>query len=283
MVERIGDQPAAGPTVAAPFVVDAVPDERIRAGDWRAVVFASGWLMDELLALENACRTMGDLTTIGPAGQRIRDAFARSPVATGQQAHWDHKANLVISMNTKPDSWIVPKGNKKHLAERYWSQRQGLLLANRVRLNTMRLLAIRSDLPSVGSAFCPVECLDEYNEKALCVWMNSSLGLLGAIGAQTLKTPSYPRFGLNDQKSFPAPDLTLDEISALAYSYHVLEHATLRPFKSMADCRVRAELDQVVAESVGERMGFGLERIVRIREALAAEPSISGQRVALNE
>ena len=72
-----------------------------------------------------------------------------------------HKADLVISMNTKPDFWIKRKAGRDHLADRYWSRRKRLLLANRVRLNTIRLLAVRPEQPSVGSAYCPVKCRDE--------------------------------------------------------------------------------------------------------------------------
>ena len=280
LVATITEKPDSSPLAAA-FIADFIPQESIEAGDWRAVVFTSGWLMEELLHLEAACRRLGDVAEIGPAGQRIRDAFTKYPVSTGQQAHWDHKADVVTTMNTKPDCWISPKGDKRHLAETYWTRRQRLLLANRVRLNTMRLLAVRFDQPSVGSAFCPVKCRDDTHEKALCVWLNSSLGLLGAVGAQTLKVPSYPRFGLEDQKQFPVPDLTSREASLLAEAYDSLQDARIGPFREMTHCPTRTELDKVVTDVVGNRLGFNLERVARIREALSAEPSISGQRIEL--
>ncbi len=193
MVTQLSDSPDALPSITAPFVLHTVSDRRVRAGDWRAVIFTSGWLMEELISLEAGCRKLGEVAEVGPAGRRIRDAFTRSQIATGQQAHWDHKAHLIRSIHSQPDCWIAPKSGKQHLAKQYWDRRQRLLLANRIRLNTMRLLAVCSDQPSVGSAFCPVQCSDELHEKALCVWLNSSLGLLGAIGAQVLKTPSSLR------------------------------------------------------------------------------------------
>ena len=273
--------PESLPSIAAPFIIDNIPYKSVQAGDWRSVVFAAGWLMDELLSLEAACQKIGNLTDIGPAGQRIRDAFTKSPISTGQQAHWDHKANLVTSMNTNPDYWIKPKPGREHLATRYWSRRQRLLLANRLNLPTMRMLAVLSEQPSVGSAFCPVKGRDESHEKALCVWLNSSLGILGAIGNQTLRKLPYPRYSIDDQKNFPAPDFSGDEATQLASAYDTHQKATLLPLKEMANCPTRAQLDRAVANTVGNKTGFDTERIIRIREALSEEPSISGQQLTL--
>ena len=235
VLARLTTTPDTLPSVATPFIVDYISHQSIRAGDWRGVVFAAGWLMEELLSLEEACSRLGDLTEVGPAGRRIRDAFVKSAVSTGRQAHWDHKADIVTSMNTKPDSWITTKEGKEHLAERYWQRRQRLLLIDRVNLPTMRLLALRSSQPSVGSAFVPVKCQGQPYEKALCVWMNSSLGLLGVIGNQTLRKLPYPRYSIDDQKSFPVPDFTLNEARELATAYDMFKGSILLPFKEMAN------------------------------------------------
>ncbi len=67
----------------------------------------------------------------------------------------------------------------------------------------------------------------------------------------------------------------------MAEAYDASKTFDVLPIKQMDRCRTRARLDAAVAEVVGWRMGFDIERITRIREALCAEPSITGQRVQL--
>ena len=276
--------PPPGPSEDAPFVVETVSSDRVEKGDWRNVIFTSAWLMDELLELEASCELLGNqIVEIGPTGRRIRDAFDNtSPIATGMQAHWYHKSERITAMNSKPDTWIRPHPDRPHLAHlaaRYWSSRQRLLLVTRFRLNTMRLLAVRSEQPSIGSLFIPVKCHDTTQEKALCAWFNSTLGVLGIVGAQVLKNPSYIRFGKGDHKTFPVPKFTNREKTLMAEAYESLKDSVLASLPRSSECQARAELDSKVANAVGTRMGFDTERVTRIRNALCEEPAIRHKRV----
>ncbi|HCB34210.1 MAG TPA: hypothetical protein DEP69_03335 [Acidimicrobiaceae bacterium] len=279
LAEKIAtDKSASKSPIDSWFRIDDVPRERIEEGDWRAVGFAWSWLDERLLVLEDSCLLLGDIAPVGPGGQRTQDAFVRSTSSEERRALWNHKSGIVTSMAVETDVDIIARPGKANLAEKYWGQRRRLLVANRINLPTMRMFAVRAETPTVGSAFVPVAAKDENHEKALCVWLNSTLGTLGMYGNRTLKKLPYPRFSLDDLRSMPVPDLTDAQAAKLAATYD--QHATseMKSFREMNDCETRLALDKAVAETVCEKLGFTDEDIAAIRRGLAAEPSISGKR-----
>jgi len=250
----------------------------VAAGDWRQAGFVSDWLHGKFLELEAACTTLGAVAPLQVAGQRIRDAYAKAKISSGRRALWDHKSDHVTTMAAKTDCWIAPKASKRHLGDNYWELRSRLLVANRLRLNTMRLAAVVAETKAVGSAFCPAQAKDDTHAKALCVWLNSSLGLLGLYGNRTLKVLSYPRFSMEDLRKLPVPELTDDQACILAAVYDKHAKDKLQPFKTMDSCETRAALDNTVARAVGKGIGFNADQVALVRQGLAQEPSISGRR-----
>ena len=75
--------------------------ERIAAGDWGAVQFFSPYLCEKFSELVRGCffptSALGEFAAIGPAGQRIREAFAKTPVSDsqGRMALWQHDTTVV--------------------------------------------------------------------------------------------------------------------------------------------------------------------------------------------
>ena len=76
------------------------PEERIAAGDWGAVQFLSPYLCLKFVSLKGndlfQSISLGKISLIGPAGQRIRDAFVRStmPDEQGRIALWQHDTEI---------------------------------------------------------------------------------------------------------------------------------------------------------------------------------------------
>ncbi len=138
--------------------------------------------------------------------------------------------------------------------------------------------AVLTETPAVGSAFCGAQAKDDTHAKARCVWLNSSLGLLGFYGNRTLKVLAYPRFSMEDMRDLPVPELTDPQARTLAAVFDTHADAEMQPFKAMNDCAVRAALDQAVAETVGSDIGFSAHDIDLVRQSLSEEPSISGTR-----
>lgn len=265
------------------FTVHFEDARTVAAGDWRATAFLSPHLLESFRSLAQACATLRDIADVGPEGRRIRDAFVRRDLSKCRHPRdimWDHKASTRTTMSAETDVWADMRPHKKALAESYWAQRSRLLLANRLRLNTMRVLAVRAEWPTVGSAWVPVRPSDasETTEKALCAWFNSTLGLLGAYGRRTLKAFSYPRFALEDQRSFPTPLLDEAQAAALADAYDRLAEQTLAPLPAMNNCKTRSSLDDVVTAVLGDSLGVDREEVRRLRSLLAAEPAVSSKQ-----
>ena len=264
------------------------PAFQIAVGDWRAVQFISPYLCRRSTEL-----AQGDLfpqvrletiAEIGPEGRRIRDAFTRSelPDVEGRVALWHHDTEVMQSLAAQSDTHIVAKPAQSNLAARYWQQRSTLLLPNRMRLNTVRVLTVKLDLPAVGSAWspCNLRCADtdrENLEKAICVYLNSTIGVLALLGDRTNRVPSYPRFSIDDLHNLSVPDFTAlgaDAIAQLSAAYDAHANDILLALPQIDADPTRRALDAAIVSA----LGLDDELVATIRRQLAAEPSITGQR-----
>ena len=262
----------------------------IAGGDWGAVQFLSPYLCERFLELDNGnlfgSVELGDVAWVGPEGRRIRDAYRRSdlPSVQGRMALWMHDTEVTQSMFARPDTHIVAKPDKTHLADRYWQQKSTLLLTQRARLNTVRLFSVRTDVSVVGSSWvsCRPTVYDESDktlEKAICAYLNSSVGILAILGNRTNRVPSYPRFSIDDLRKLSVPDFSVIGDSAvwmLALAYDSLAEQPLAPLPQMDSCDTRRALDDLVCAA----LNIDPELVATIRRHLAAEPSVTGQRFA---
>ena len=264
------------------------PESRIAAGDWGAVQFLSPYLCEKFVALRDGALfpkvALGEIAKIGPAGQRIRDAFTRSamPDAQGRVALWQHDTKVTQSMTAKPDTHIVAKPSKAHLAERYWQQRGTFLLPTHLFFQTVRATSVRLNTPGLGSLWVPCR-LDISGdtatdwEKALCVYLNSSIGILSIMGDRTNKKPTYPNLSLDDMRKLVVPDFAAigpDSAMQLAAAYDAYAGDILLPLPQMDACPVRRALDAAVTAA----LGLDGELVAAIRRQLSQEPSVTGRR-----
>ncbi len=262
------------------------PERKIAAGDWGAVQFLSPYLCEQFTRLRDGAhfRTtpLGSIAAIGPAGQRIRDAYAKSamPDAQGRAALWNHDTDVTQSMAVRADTHIVAKPGLAHLAETYWQQRSRLLLPQRVRLNTVRALSVRLDMPAVGSAWVPCNPGSETLEKAICAYLNSTMGILALLGNRSNTTPAYPRFSIDDMRQLVAPNFAAigeDVTAHLARAYDAFANRALLPLPNMDACDARRALDTAVVNA----LDLDNETVAIIRRHLSLEPSVTGKRYAM--
>ena len=138
--------------------------EQIRDHPWNAACFYDQSLAELCDSLRD-CRTLspiGNLASIEPAGQGIRDAFRKAKIRQipDMRALWKHKTSRQTTMRTEPDEFIIAKSNKVNYAEKLWGKRSNLLLANRMWLKLCQTPAVYSNDPILGSAFVPVSPVD---------------------------------------------------------------------------------------------------------------------------
>ena len=267
------------------FTVQEVDSDRIARGDWAAVNFLSPFLVDAYRTLSEASPSvvptvaLSQLAAIGPEGRRIRDSYTTSnlPTPSGRRALWYHKTDVTQSMRAETDVYIEPKESNRHLADSYWEQRSCLLLPHQLWLPLARVAAVILPEPAVGSRWAPCRPHDPSIAKALCLYLNSTPGLLSLLGERDNRKPSYPSFSLDTLRSAPVPDLTAlgeAEREMLSGWFDWLQHETLQPFPLMADDPVRRQIDDAVIKA----LGLEPEWVATIRGELSREPSVTDRR-----
>ena len=175
------------------------------------------------------------------------------PTESGRRALWYHKTEITQSMAAKTDVYIEPKPSKGPMASGYWEQRSRLLLPHRLWLPLARVAAVMLPAPAVGSIWTPCRPHDPGIAKALCLYLNSTPGLLSLLGERDNRKPSYPSFSLDTLRSAPVPDLTAlgeAERQMLSSWFDWLQHETLQPFPLMANDPVRAQIDNAVIQAL---------------------------------
>ena len=275
-----------GDTLAArDFTFQEVRPQRIANGDWSAVNFLSPFLTSAYRRLrEDSLASvpfvaMEALAKVGPGGQRIRDAYTRQqmPTALGRRALWYHKTEVTQSMAAKPDVYIEPKDDKLNLADNYWELRSNMLLPTQLWLPLARVASVMLPEPVVGSRWVPCRPHEPSITRALCLYLNSTLGLLGLFGQRDNRKPSYPSFSLDTLRSMPVPDLTAlgnGERDMLSKLFDRLQHDTLQPFPRLEDDQVRMDIDHAVIQA----LKLDPEWVATIRRELAREPSVTEGR-----
>lgn len=170
------------------------------------------------------------------------------------------------------DVLATPKRGKEVQAGELARKGSRLLVANRVRTNTVRATACRSEEPLLGSAWIPVSPLkpDPIVEKALCTWWNSTPGVLSFLGGRA-KSLDYARFSLETLRTLLIPSPTAADILPLVDAFDACRDRTLLAWPEMDQCSVRAELDLAVAKA----LSIDGRRIQRWRELIAHEPTVS--------
>ena len=199
-------------------------------------------------------------------------------------ALWHHKTETIQSMAAKPDTFIVAKEGKEQQARNLWEYRGRMMLASRARLNTVRAFSVRLEERALGSLWVPCKLTAPVvdgitDEKAVCVYLNSSMGIFAWLGNRTNKILSYPQFSIDDMRNYPVPDFAAiggTAVAQLAAAYDEYADAVLLPLPQLNNCPARQGLDAAVIAA----LGLDGELVANIRRQLAMEPSVTGQRYA---
>ena len=149
-----------------------------------------------------------------------------------------------------------------------------MLLPHRLWLPLARVAAVMLPEQTVGSIWTPCRPHDPDIAKALCLYLNSTPGLLSLLGARDNRKPSYPSFSLDTLRSLPVPNfaaLGATERDLLSSWFGWLQNETLQPFPRMHEDLVRRQIDDAVAKA----LGLDGEWVATMRRGLAREPSVT--------
>ena len=252
------------------------PADRVRDGNWTPVQWFDGalaqaaWNLERNAALEPA----GLRYQIGPAGQRIQDAYEVCDGGDPEAIPGFHSVSGALrrTLLGEPDVWYRPKAAKRSLADRYRKQRSNLLVPMRLNTVSGRLTGVWTAQPSFGW-WVPIAAPDEDRQKALATWWNSTPVRLMLLNrrAQTL---TYPTWQLEHLREIRIPREDNPAWPSLRVAFDQACDIELLPMREVEECGARRIIDEAAALA----LGLAPDAIADWRRRLAMEPTITNAR-----
>ena len=226
------------------------------------------------------CR-LGELGQVGPDRRRLVDGFDRTNSVTAYPLVEGHDTEQRKGLTCSPDSYLYPLpsprgGQRPGYGEHLWQQSSRLLVSERLWLETTRVVAMRSDTRVLSNVWWPVRVEDEATEKAIAVWLNSSLGLLTILAQRTSTRGGWVAMKKADLEELPVLDmqqLSPSQLQTMTELFDSLVEAEFERLPSMADCQSRRSLDDGISRVLG------LPGLGTLRTLLASEPVVSNRRL----
>ena len=222
-----------------------------------------------------------ELGQVGPDRRDVWDGFERTDTVTAYPMVENHNTEQRKRMVAGPDKYLAPlaeprPGRKLKAVEQLWPKAGRLLVSERLRLDTTRVVAMRSDTRVLSNVWWPVRVEDEGTEKALAVWLNSSLGLLTILAQRTSTEGGWVAMKKADLEELPVLDvrqLSPSQVLAMSDLFDEMLEAEFERLPGMANCQARRALDQGISRILG------LPDLATLRTLLASEPVVSNRRL----
>ena len=274
----------------------SIPESRLIGKKWAGVQFARADLTRSALLLlddgevwvpgESAVGRvplcpLDQLGAVGPDRRRLVDGFERTTVQTAYPMVEGHDTEQRKTLVCAPDAYLSPLvsprgGQRPGYGEHLWQQSARLLVAERLRLNTTRIIATRTDTRVLSNVWWPVKVDEIAHEKALVLWLNSSAGLLTLLAQRTSTEGSWVSMKKADLEQLPVLDLRAiapEQLQALSQLFDDVAEDEFERLPAMADCAARRRLDDGLSEILG------LPDLDGLRRLLASEPVVSNRRL----
>ena len=270
-------------------------------GPWIQTTFCQGRLADiaATLARESTLRlgnqslpipiaNLSESCEFGPYEMQIKNPSqglfriveTSDPTRTGHPAFWHHSSTAVTTMGVAANARLTERPDKSADAQADMLQRAGRLqLARELGHAPQRVSAALADEAMLGVrswiTLLPRQ-LARGKEEALCLWLNSTPGLLLRI--LCANRPYLGRSAVPHEvaRILPALDidaLSKDQLEAAVQVFKSLGRQRLRGFAHLAKDRVRRSIDHRLFEDVlGYDVGTELDGLAR---SLSLEPTIT--------
>ena len=276
--------------------VALIPSDRILGKQWLGVQFAradvtriaSRLLRDGQISLPGRSPAadiplceIGTLGKVGPDRRRLVDGFERTDAVTAYPMVAGHDTAGRTSITCVANKWLAPRakplgGQRPGYGEHLWKQAGRLLIAERGWLNTCRVAAMYAPYEVLSNVFWPVRIDDVAKEKALALWLNSSVGVLSLLATRTTTRGPWVALKKADLELMPVLDvgkLPRRQLNALARLFDQIAEDEFLRLPEMADDPTRAALDDGLAKILD------LPNLEPLRRLLASEPVVSNQRL----
>ena len=274
----------------------SIPEPKLARKKWSGVQFARADLIRSALRLLDdgevwvpgegeaagvpLCR-VDELGHVGPDRRRLVDGFDRTTSVTAYPLVAGHDTEQRKSMTCSLDTYLSPLtkprgGQRPGYGDHLWQQSSTLLIAERLRLDTTRVVAMRSETRVLSNVWWPIRTEDVSMEKGLAVWLNSSLGLLTILTQRTSTEGGWVAMKKADLEELPVLDtrrLSPSQLQGLSDLFDEMADAEFERLPGMANCPARRSLDDGISEILG------LPNLAKLRVLLASEPVVSNQRL----
>ena len=274
----------------------SLPESKLVRRQWSGIQFARADLLRSAVRLlDNGavwvpgepnpariplCR-LDEIGQVGPDRRDVWDGFEVTEATTAYPIVMNHDTEQRRGLVAPPDKYLAPlvnprPGRRLKPLDQLWSRSGRLLIAERLWLQTTRIAAMRSEVNVLSNVWWPVRMEDESIEKALAIWLNSSLGLLTALAQRTSTRGGWVALKKADLQKLPVLDvrrLSPGQRQDLSRLFDQIAEAEFQNLPAMHHCPARRALDEALAQILD------LPKLTTLRHLLATEPTISNQRV----
>ncbi len=222
------------------------------------------------------------LGALGPDRARIHEGFEPTTTDwTPYPAFWGHESANVRTISQTPNAYLSiwlksPRG--PNYGVHLWERAGNILLVERLRTNTHRVIAVRFGSEVLGNtwwALKPHE-LNGQQQKALLLWLNSSLSLLLVFGRRVITQGAWMQMKQPAWKSMPVLDvrrLTAEQLDTLEARYDALSREELLSLSELKSDPVRRNIDAAISAALD------IPDLIFIRELLEREPGLSAKGI----
>jgi len=224
---------------------------------------------------------LANLGELGFDRRDIHDGFELAKATSAYPAFWGHATSDIASMNQRANRHLEPlpqakKGRHLRNATDLWRSASRVLLAERLRLNNTRLVAVRLGERALSNVWWTFTLRDgrrdiDTAEKSLVLWLNSTPGILLLLGHREETEGAWVDFKKPILAAMPVldlPHLSAKQRKALARAYDEFADANLLALPLMAGDQTRIAIDDAIAKAL-DLPDFG-----PLRELLAREPIV---------
>jgi type I restriction-modification system DNA methylase subunit len=214
---------------------------------------------------------------VGPDRNQVESTFTTSS-SGAYDAFWGHEPKDMREVAQRPNARLAPKSGMEKQAIALWEKSGRLLIAERARLTTYRLLSVHVEKPVLSNVWWPATAEDEEAERAIAVWLNTTFGMLGLLSVAEVTQGPWVEFKKENLKRVPVPSAEYKRALAAIFQ-------KAKPFESLPEefrlaARgegARVELDRAVLEAFG--VDVKAEALTKLYEALVREPMLAPRPV----
>ena len=224
---------------------------------------------------------LGELGEIGPDVRDVRDGFEPTDAITAYPMVEGNKTEKRRHLAVEPDKYLAPltkprKGRRLKPLNLLWPKAGRFLIAERLRLNTARIVSMSCETQVLSNVWWPIRTDDHTWDKALAVYLNGSIGLLGLLATRNTTEGNWVKLKKADLNQMPVLDLrqlSPPQLQELSRLFDSLATAEFERLHGMVHCPARRALDDGISKILN------LPDLSTLRDLLASEPVISNRRL----